>query len=484
MDELNNFGLSLRDDGLTPRDAAELYARLRAQLDHADKLSELLLAAPQQDIAAALHTVEHITHRKQFIQSAADIISPPALLKLARAAGLAYQRPVSKPLDSLLEKLAREADELPAPGKQHASQSFRSLVKQITETWSLNSLDMGATDFESLFETEYDPLQSSAGSAAPEPQRVLQMAFETGALGKPVWTAVTVLGEDAGIDILLNMLKRVPPGNRAADAVGQQLANPLRVSLLLQADPVDFSLIDALLPRMGDTAPGVLLESITESRNPEVRRGLLERISQFGPDIIPLVVGRLKNDERWYVQRNMLAILRDLKAPASLIAIERYLTHSDPRVRREAMQLQFNDPLQRDRALMIAFKENDNQTLKLALQSARHGFPDVAVPVLAKRVAEPGFPPEFRMVALQLLARTRSMLALEALLRFVAGGTTLLGKPKLAAKSPEMLIALTWLARNYAADRRVAPLLAIARESKDRDIAGAVQRGTATETTT
>ena len=53
------------------------------------------------------------------------------------------------------------------------------------------------------------------------------------------------------------------------------------------------------------------------------------------------------------------------------------------------------------------------------------------------------------------------------------GGTSLFGKPKLADKSPEMLIALSGLARAWPNDRRAGPLLAAARESKDREIASA-----------
>lgn len=278
---------------------------------------------------------------------------------------------------------------------------------------------------------------------------------------------------------MLRMLKRVPSGNRAADAVGQQLASPVRVTLLLQENPVDWALIDALLPRMGDAAPNVLLENIIESRNSEVRRALLNRISQFGQQVVPMVVERLRRDERWFVQRNMLAILRDLKAPASLITIEKYLTHSDPRVRREAMQLQFQDPALRARALVVALRENDYTALKLALHSARQGLPDAAVPVLAKRLTDPQFPADLRPAALQVLARTQSPYALEALLPFVTTGNSLLGKPKLATKSPEMLIALAGLARNFARDRRVAPILDVARGARDREISVAASRGSA-----
>jgi hypothetical protein len=55
------------------------------------------------------------------------------------------------------------------------------------------------------------------------------------------------------------------------------------------------------------------------------------------------------------------------------------------------------------------------------------------------------------------------------------GGTTLLRKPKLAAKSPEMLVALDGLARMWPNERRAAALLALARESTDPEITKAAE---------
>lgn len=472
--EQNNFGLSLRNDDGSTGSAAGLFSRLSDQVADPAALSDLLVATPQSQIAAAIASEKNITQRKRFIQRAAGVVTPQALLALARAAGDAYERPVSKPLDSLLEKLTREATELPATSRPQADQAFRALVQEIAETWSLGSLDTGSSNFESLFQdTRQDPHKSSAGSAAPEADRVIQMAFETGALGSVVWTAVAQLGEGDGVRRLLEMLKRIPAGNRAADAVGQQFASPIRIALLLQEDPVDFAVIDALLPRMGESASNALLDGIADSKSRETRRGLLQRIVKLGPTVTTLVLDRLKKDERWFVQRNMLMILRDLKASTSQVPIEKYLTHTDPRVRREAMQLQFADPGQRDRALLNALRETDPQIMRVALQASRHGLPEAAVPILAKRVTEPDFPAEFRPAALQLIGRSSSILALEALLRFAMGGTSLFGKPKLADKSPEMLIALSGLARTWPNDRRANPLLATARESKDREIAAA-----------
>jgi hypothetical protein len=118
------------------------------------------------------------------------------------------------------------------------------------------------------------------------------------------------------------------------------------------------------------------------------------------------------------------------------VPLVQYSTHADARVRREVAQLMFQNPLERDKAIIAALRDNDVNLLKVGLKAARTHLPEAAVPILAKRVFETGFPPEFRTTVLQLLGRSTSVLALEALLRFVVGGTTLMGKPKLATKSP------------------------------------------------
>ncbi len=54
-----------------------------------------------------------------------------------------------------------------------------------------------------------------------------------------------------------------------------------------------------------------LLDALIEEESRTVRRFLLDLLQQFGQEIIPETVKRL-NDNRWFVRRNMLYILRDL----------------------------------------------------------------------------------------------------------------------------------------------------------------------------
>lgn len=474
----HSFGLSSSEAATGAAPAAmhlwqDLSDLARSPGTPAERATALIAGASEEFLAAAIGSEARISERKRVLNRVGECAAPEAVLALARAAARAYGQPLSEVLSALLSKLSQSAAELPEPVRVYADHSYRDLFKYIVEAWSASSVDSVSAGYDSLFE-EQKTEGSHAGSVAPEAERVIALAFETGATGSVLWAALAQLSDsDRGVRRILDMLKSAPPGSHAAATVAQQFANPVRLAMLLHEDPVDFEAVDALLARMGDGAAPALLDALVEAKTRPTRRGLLDRLVAFGPAITPLVISRLKSDERWYVQRNMLTVLREAGCPLDQVPLEKMSTHADARVRREATQLQFQNPAERDRALVAALRDNDVAMLKIGLKAARSALPESAVPILAKRVIDPAFPPEFRTSALQLLARSSSVLALEALLRFALGGTTLLGKLKLAPKSPEMLIALSGLARSWASERRAAPLLALARESKDAEIAAA-----------
>lgn len=427
-----------------------------------------LVRMPADAMAAAIKSEQKISERKRVLSRLSLVASPASLRTLAIAAADAYEQPLSPVLTALLNKLARESEEL-----VFADHSFRDLFKYIVEAWSASSVDSASAGYESMFAEQKEEV-SHAGSVAPEPERIVALAFETGATGSVLWTAMAQVTEsEDGVRRILGMLKHAPAGSHAAKTIAQQFANPQRLAMLLHEDPVDFDAVDTLIGSMGDAAGAALLDALVDAKTREARRGLLDRLAQIGPAIGPLVVNKLKSDQRWFVQRNMLTVLREAGCSLDTVPLDHLVNHADARVRREATQLQFQNPSERDRALLAALRDNDAAMIKIGLKAARTALPESAVPILAKRVLDPAFPPEFRTSALQLLTRSSSVLALESLLRYVSGGTTLLGKPKLAPKTQEMMIALGGLARSWPNERRAAPLIALARESKDRDIVAA-----------
>lgn len=99
--------------------------------------------------------------------------------------------------------------------------------------------------------------------------------------------------------------------------------------------------IDDLFSRLRELA-GVeiipmFMDLLETEENMSVRKRLLEWIVQCGPEVIPLAVQRLKSP-KWYVVRNMLVLLKDLRAKEAMPDITRCLRQDSPKLRLAALQ--------------------------------------------------------------------------------------------------------------------------------------------------
>jgi hypothetical protein len=291
-----------------------------------------------------------------------------------------------------------------------------------------------------------------------------------------VWNAIGKLGAtEEGVRQILDLIKRGPRDSNSVEVVAQQFATPTRLIMLLREDPIDRAAVAAIASRNPDGSASPLVDALITAEKRDIRTWLLSQIATLGPSVCALASERLQTDEQWFVQRNMLRVIREAKCEIDPKVIDRFVHHSDVRVREEAVQIQLHDPATRDRALATALRDPELSMLKIGLKAARTSAPEGVMPFIAKRIQDPAFPRELRMASLHVLARSTSVLALEPLLRFVLGGTTLLRKPKLAAKSPEMLVALDGLARMWPNERRASALLALARATTDPEITKAAE---------
>ena len=80
-----------------------------------------------------------------------------------------------------------------------------------------------------------------------------------------------------------------------------------------------------------------------------------------------------------------------------------------------------------------------------------------------------------RVHAVRALAQSREHVALNALLQVVDGGRTMLGRARLAPRSPVVVAALRTLAVTWAPNPRAKDMLALARRSSDPEIRQAVE---------
>ncbi|GEM_PF-1107554 len=79
-----------------------------------------------------------------------------------------------------------------------------------------------------------------------------------------------------------------------------------------------------------------LFARLNQEPNRSIRLVYLRLLKQIGPPCIGEAI-RWLTDERWYVTRNMLFLLREIGDPTVLPEIRRYLTHNHAKVRQEAL---------------------------------------------------------------------------------------------------------------------------------------------------
>jgi hypothetical protein len=270
------------------------------------------------------------------------------------------------------------------------------------------------------------------------------------------------------------LIGNAPEGSRAAAAMWRQLASPDQLRTALREVPIDFTLVDQLVPRLKLAAADPLLDALEASPSRAIRRKLLDLIIQLGPEAATVIAARLP-DERWYVVRNMLMLLADLGDPNLELGMA-YARHSDPRVRREALRILLGTPGARERAICAGLDDSDERVVRVALHAAAGQCPHSAVAILQRRVSEGTLDAELISQAIAVIASIRTTEVLEWLLERAAGSSQprLFGRPRLAPKSPTMLAALNGLAMHWARGRGVGSVLALALGSADIDIRNTV----------
>ncbi|HEX6066428.1 MAG TPA: hypothetical protein VFZ04_19480, partial [Longimicrobiales bacterium] len=245
---------------------------------------------------------------------------------------------------------------------------------------------------------------------------------------------------------------------------------------LLKQPVVDFTVVNALLDRMDESlATDVLLQTLTESELRATRMGAYRRLVSMGDAAVPSILQLLK-DERWYVQRNMLAMLNEMNyLPARGFSPAEFARHADARVRREAIALWLRVPTELDRAIIAALKDADERVLRLGVAAAQRSCPEAAVPFIANRLMHEQLPADIRIHLIRLLGQVRNPLAVDALLKLVVSGKTIWGTIRLAEKTPFLLVALATLAEHWPHDPRAAPALERAAKSKDPEVSAATR---------
>jgi hypothetical protein len=458
--------------------------QLAEELKRAESASEVEVRRRLSEMISALHpsTLQRLVEmggdavqRHRFVLDASYGLATEAVIQIVEAAATASSQTLSHALVRLLSKLALHADQEASPVSAAADTALRDQVRLLIAGWELPDPNPGmyTRAMDAIARTATGTVGILPGPNDPEPARLVQTALEIDAGGTTVWSAVERMVMTNQLPVLIGMLASTPPGVSFAEAVWSYVATPHHLRQLLRTSPDDAASLDVLQGRMKEEeVVAALLDEMAGSESRAVRRVAFDRLARIGPPVASHAVARLE-DPRWYVQRNLLALLAEVGAPPGFSPAS-LTRHPDVRVRREAFRLWLSTPGERTRSLATALVEEDQQTLRAALAEVQAGCPPQAVPLLCRRIGEGHLPAELRVLAIRALRTVPDPLALQTLLRVLDGGRNWLGRRRIAPRSPEVLAALRVLAGTWRSHPAAAALLSSAGRSGDPEFASAI----------
>lgn len=408
-----------------------------------------------------------------FLQATADWMPVDTVLEAVEQMSGGRKLSVSYHMLRLLSKLADFVHAGEGGRDPEAEKAFREQVRSLVGGWRRN-IDAPDPDGASLpAGLARGDGQLEIGRELVAPDRLLETALEVDRLGPAGERAVDEMLEADRVVEILDLLRRAPPGDAARAAVWERVGTGESLRQLLRQDPPDFEALDDMLDHLGQRAAGVLLDALSESGQRSVRRKIFSRVAELEGDVEEEILRRLE-DDRWFVKRNMLALLAERGDPPEGFSPLRHASHEQPAVRREAYRLALRHPGEREEAVRRGMEDADPKVLSLAF-GALERLPEDALealaPTVAERVGDESLSPELRRPGIRALGRVGASRALQALLSLCRTRRIwTFWRTSLAEKGPLMLEAVGALATGWSDHPEAREVLERARASGDPEI--------------
>jgi hypothetical protein len=436
-----------------------------------ERVSRLVSSLKPETLRRVLSAGADHAERRRFALTSAEVLAVDAVIEVVEAAAATTGQTISHQLLRLLHKFAQHAEQGPPQVRAEAESTLRRNVAQLITEWDLEdpNPDSYTAVLEGMGRQSPDGMENEEEAVPCEPVTVLQIALETDCGGPRAYAALEALLADGRHRAAVELLRGAPgPNNATAEAMWQQVATPARLRIELGAPSLDFVTIESLTARLGPRATEPLLDVLERAVDRSARARTLKILASIGPSVAPVAAARLK-DAPWFVQRNLLVLLRLLRVwPPGFSAVT-YARHPELRLRREAYKLLVEFPVHRPSAILHGLEDESTEIVTLVLRAAVDECPPEAMRAIERFVEDWRRPAELRALAVRALARSHGPQALARLLELAGARRQFFGW-RLDSKTPVALAAVSALARHWGSHPQVAALLKTAREHDDPQI--------------
>ncbi len=378
----------------------------------------------------------------------------------------------------MLGKLAQHAASDGGDVAAAADSALRENVERLVSDWDLEDPNPEAysTALQHMARNPKEQVSPAPASQVDElgPEQLVRIGLEVGEIGPRIHLAVDRLVADGRTRVLTELLDGAARAGIPTEAIWGRVASSELLARELGQQPVDFPVVESLVARLKGAASEPLLDALAASEDRSTRWNLLRILGDVGAPAAPAVAARLP-DTPWFVQRNLLILMGRLGPWPEGFSPMPYVSHREPRVRREAYRLLLDSPETREAAIVDALSDGDAGILTMVLGAILAGGPSSTLPLLDRIVHDPTREPEVRLLAVRAMAgcphpqRVSRLVAIVRRRRWWGG-------VRLASKSPILLAVLKALADNHRGHSDAAPVLALAARHRDPEIRATVGR--------
>ena len=435
------------------------------------RVSRLVGSLKESTLEKLLEMGGDKAQRRRFLLDASQGITVEAVIDLVKAASAAEGQTVSHSMLRMLSKLAHHPSSGAGP-RAKTDPTVRDVMKRLVDDWSLDDPNPEAyrQALENISSTRGMAESASTNGIALEcePERMIQIAIEVGAMGPQIHSAMTGLYKSGRAEVLLDLVEQAPKGG-AATPVWDFLVEERVFESLFEQERIDFPLVGRFVRRLGAVAAPTLLSAAVVFDDAKMRAQFYDLLQPFGGDVGPAAAQSIPEAPP-AVQRELLALLGRLTTlPSGFSALD-YLHNPEPLVRREAVRLLLRDSSTREQAIMSALADPDDRVVFAGLTAAQEKCPRDGIKLIKERVDRGQLDSQLRTMGIRIVAQRRTDETLAWLLEFVVTEAHWPRRPKLRPSTPEMLAALSMIAATWRDDPDAAIAVRLAEQSKDGEV--------------
>jgi hypothetical protein len=441
------------------------------------RVSRLVASLKDTTLERLLEMGGDKAQRRRFLLDAAQGITVEAVIDLVKAASAAEKQTVSHSMLRMLSKLANH----PSSGGPRArtDPTIRDVMRRLVDDWTLDDPNPEAyrltlEAMSTLRKGDAKLASNGAVSIECEPERMVQIAIEVGAMGPQIRMAMEDLCRAGRAEFLLDLVERAPSVESVAP-VWEFLMGQRVLEQLLAQPRLDLQLIARFVKRIGIDAVKTLLDATVVLDDAKARSQVYDLLHSLGDAVAPAIVEELEITPP-VVQRELLSLLGKFATLPDGFSPRAFLDHGEPLVRREAVRLLLRNPADRDETIMSALSDADDRVVFAGLSVAQERCPPAGIQLIRQRVDRGELDSQLRTMGIRIVAQLHNAETLTWFLNFVVTDAHWPRRPKLKPSSPEMLAALGMIASNWRTDPAAETALKLASQSRDPEVRAKVAR--------